>query len=511
MNHLFHTNNSSQPWLALALYRILLHSTAANAANDHLAAAVLDHIEEILPHCAGPVRLQLLANVLMPVAASYTGQHGRLVDRASAHSRHVFVTCLRLTSLCMTSDPCAGPPVFVRHQGLQVLHTLLNGDVPGEAGKSRTPSSGGDLSDDAEVRSIALLMTSSMFSRKLKPLDGQASVHVFTLRCPERKEAVAPSGGEGASWSSPSQLTAAQADVPPLEGARSFFRGLSFSWGNVEKRRLLEEMAADSPLGDASDPTYERQTMAVDEREQWRAETQRFVRSALQRLGRLPGGGNSAANGKSSTLSSLSDRTHWAVKRFSRMSLHNTDESDPEVAAAEKQQRTSESSGYRSASANDVSSLDERLNSTGSGRPLSSAAGSSTSTSRHQSSASSIVNNFDAIVLPHDVPGWRRLSECWRMIAVAVTSRQQQLQGDNTATVVIADYFVEVGGVDVSLKVVGALVRNFAASLTRDGDSEEVTSSDEEELTDVKLDLFASVLRICFEFACHPLKVEFGF
>ncbi|MEL6741851.1 MAG: hypothetical protein AAFP26_14455, partial [Planctomycetota bacterium] len=326
----------------------------------------------VMEHCTRGARRALLAQVLVPVLGSFGGAGGRLADRGALYVGAVFDGCARLCLRAVEeNEECLG--LFVRHGGMHAINAVLQQQHQ----------------DEARRRLCSRLM-SAVLGRSA-PLEARAAVNVYAVKPHAHRllqQIVAArfrTGRKALSAQSSldsSSSSSAAAHNSSLEGARSFFRGFSFSWHQAEKRRSAAAAVEDAALttepspAESADSVYDRHVMGRDEAELFRAESRRFVRALLATIG-----------GKPESSSSGSSRLSWASKRLQQRLTDSNDDSG-------EGSRNSETSGYRSTS-------------DGEATPTPAAA-------LHPSPA--------ALRLPPDAERarWREMEDWWRAAAAAV-------------------------------------------------------------------------------------------
>nr|CAB3263579.1 lysosomal-trafficking regulator-like [Phallusia mammillata] len=390
----FMLNKSSEhPWLFLAVYRAFLQ-----LGNSPICQKALQHLQTIAVFLSPEAKKSLTSTVLVPVLLSFAdvGWDALKDDQpvlVETYTEAVVTSLLDiLVTFLDTIDECRS--VFLRHGGLKAVNQLLY--LKGSE-------------DDSNVLHARLLKIVEALMTKTTLFSPQAVVHVF-----------APPSQEGL------RRKVSSGDITNNEpGAmRSFFRGLSFSWG-TDNRRLLRDRSISfttkpknimsSKSVDVPDPnSFTSSKIYVDELSVFYAEVKRFVQNALNITG--------------ATSFDRNKDKQSIVSRFSRT------DSELESENRSRTRRLSETSGYRSTSPDSV----ER-------------SAAHDARSMHSVTSTSSYAT-ESVSLPDDdhLEQWKSVSDVWNILGLAVPLDRE-----------LGMIFNELNGFDVTMRLLNLITTSL--------------------------------------------------
>ena len=385
--------HGSFPWLCLCLYKPLLHAQSID-----LALKVALHLQSLSQHLCKAAQSALMSLVLLPILHIYADSPWDAVQDSNVLSSYsfvddvIFIVLGLILQFLEESDSCK--VLFIRHGGLKVLNKLLH-DI-----------AGGDGVQNGCVLPLLLDLMRLLSAKTLPILSSSASVSVV-------KGIPAQQAGR----------------MPPLEpstsqttGVRSFFRGISFSWGN-DKRRIKELRDRSTSLDSnvlkkpgASNATSMPSAIKVDEISAYLTEIKRFVQTALSLTG--------AASHDVSR-----DKIRKTLSFVRAVSGAESTDSETDGGLGGKLTRKlSETSGYRSTSQEHLDPSADRVS--------------------NQSVGSSVVFTTDSLQLPGETEfaKWKKLTDFWSIIGHAVPTDGE-----------LCSIFLDMNGFYIALKLLNLI------------------------------------------------------
>lgn len=410
-------HSDKHPWLCLCLYKPLLCLRSTD-----IALKVALHLQSVSPHLCVPAKSALLTLVFMPILHQFAGTYWECLPDTSTQvvvsvmDDIVFIVLGMVLQFLEESSEYL--ILFIRHGGLTILNKLL------ELGSSTSNDSSSAF--DSGALSLVLDLTRIATSKPLPTLSNKATVAIFkpsVRQQPDRELEV----GSSESLTSTGSV-------------RSFFRGISFSWGN-DKRRVKDMKERSSTLDIAaikreSSPSSVIQTgsspsLLTDELEVYVVQLKRFVQGAVCLTG--------------ATLYDFSkDRLKKTMSFVRAVSgADSTDSENDPVFPLKRKRRLSETSGYKSTSQEQLYQTMDR------------------SSYSNQSVNSFIMYTTDNIQLPgeNDLTKWKKLSDIWSILDVSVP-----VDGE------LCSIFVDMNGFNVALKLLKLLSQEFTSHFDHETD-----------------------------------------
>ena len=402
------------PWLCLCLYKPLLFSK-----NVDVALKVALHLQSISPHLSVAPKSALLTLVFMPILHKFAGTFWDLLPDPSTHVATAMMDDIAFIVFGMIlqflEESSVYLKLFIRHGGLKALNKLLELDSSGASVDSSSAFNCGALSLILDLSRIAT-------GKAVPTLSHTATVAVFKPNPKQQPD---------------KQLELAPGEPVATTGVRSFFRGISFSWGN-DKRRLkdakersstiditsLKQESSNSLSINSSIPTLQADELAI-----YLVQLKRFVQGALSLTG--------------ASLKDFSkDRLKKTMSFVRAVSGADSTDSESELGfSIKRKRRLSETSGYRSTSQEQLYHTLDR------------------SSSGAQSAISSVVFSADTLQLPADgdLSKWRRLTEVWSILGTAVPAEEE-----------LCSMFLDMNGFNIAMRLLTLISLGFNSHFNRD-------------------------------------------
>ena len=385
------------PWLSLCLYKPLLCSKFAD-----LALRVALHLQSLSQHLCSQAKNALLTLVFVPILHSYAGSAWDVApnlasERKTSIADDVIFIVLGMT-LQFIEESLVCRMLFVRHSGLKALNRLLGG----RESESCT-------TDNAGLTPLLLDMFRLLSTNTLQKLSNSATISLF----------------KPASNMQPEKLTSAEPVTIQTGTVRSFFRGISFSWGS-DKRRAKDcgEQVRDSVSTQATNSfAMSAHALQVDEVSAYVTELKKFVQTSLHLTG-------------ASSHDPFKEKLKKTISFVRAVSGADSTDSEADFNLGGKMKRKlSETSGYRSTSLEHLDPSHDRG-----------------SASNH--SVNSSVFSTENIHLPGEVEvfKWKKLSDSWRVLGHAVPARGE-----------MSSIFLDMNGFNIALKLLGLIATGLSS------------------------------------------------
>ena len=412
MSEFFDLNNKNDTYLSLSLFRILLLSQ-----NNKLTSLILHNLIRLIPYCNLQASASILINVLLPIIKSFEGQNK---STKFIYSNDVLVHCLKVVNLCFKFDENGVlKRLFIRNKGMRYLNTFL---------LSEKCSLSFD-SNDLQMCLISLNLMSLLLSSNLK-FEKKISFNVLKPFTPLKTGSRSNVSLSSLNASKKPLSSRSSIDSQFSSGAKSFFRGFSFSWSNekqVDVSSYHSEESDESPTNTSQSLIFSKQKVYVDECVCFEKEARKFIQVSLTKnLNALSDCTDTLGN-RSSTFEKIKGGT-WAAK-FSRFSFKTeSEESSNEenvqktrLSTPESESVRSQKSFFRTFSLKETKSRQER-------------------------------NSFS---LPYieSTDDWLKVVHLWSTISFAVCS-----------SAMIAKFFLEYKGAALTLKLIGSLLRKITTN-----------------------------------------------
>ncbi|XP_076817532.1 lysosomal-trafficking regulator-like isoform X1 [Clavelina lepadiformis] len=406
-DELLFQSNINFPWLCLCLYKAFLQSE-----NKSLSLKVALHLQSISQHICNEAKRALTTLVFVPVLCSYANVTWEEVTEelptteGRYHDEVVFISMGILLHLVEDSPGCR--ELFVRHGGLKAINEILC--------KRRN----NDLEICRQTDEILCLLfyivrvIATMHFIK----SAQTNVALFS---PDSSKVMRK------------QRSLDIVSNNESGGVRSFFRGISFSWGS-DKRRLKDmrdrSISFDHSVsklppkpGDSNlfDGNLTLTMTHVDEEKIFFRAFKRFSLISLSLSG-----------------ASTAEKSKEKIPRVQKIAMRptsgteSTTDSDNDLHSNTfRNRKLSETSGYRSTSLESFErSISYDLNSVG------------------RSSNSAVSFTSENVFLPDDsdLETWKSISDLWHVLGLAVPHGSQ-----------LSTIFVEMNGFEIALKLLNLI------------------------------------------------------
>jgi len=377
-------------WLCLCLYKPLLHCQSID-----VSLKVALHLQSLSQHLCKAAKSALLTLVLVPIIHDHAACHwDALSDTSNPSKQCCFVDdviFIVLGIILQFLEECQNCKVlFIRHGGLKVLNKLLD-----QIATSETTNIG--------VLPLLLDMTRLLSTNTLLILSHASNVTIVKP-VPNRvmeKQQTEPSASTQTG------------------SVRSFFRGISFSWGN-DKRRMKEmrdrTTSLDSNVAKNLKANLLPSSVQIDEASAYLIEIKKFIQTALGLTGAM-------------SHDLTKDKMRKTLSFVRAVSGADSTDSETEISlTGKKKRKLSETSGYRSTS---LEHLDP-----------------SADKASNQSIGSSIIYTTDNLQLPGetDCSKWKKLADFWDIIGHAVPTDGE-----------LCSIFLDMNGFYIALKVLNLI------------------------------------------------------